>query len=120
MILKHATKFVAAEENHGVKKVQVVLVTGVLDPQLGRWWSCIRPSTKKYDVKMNRKERRLALKSALAYKKKWQLVIVDNLNFDNNKTATAVKILTDLGMKDEKTLIVVKELNDNLILQHEI
>ncbi len=75
------------------------------------------PAPRKYDVKMNRKERRLALKSALAYKKQsGELVIVDNLNFDNNKTATAVKILTDLGMKDEKTLIVVKELNDNLIL----
>lgn len=75
------------------------------------------PTPRKYEIKMNRKERRLALKSALAYKKQSnELVVVESLNLDTIKTSTALKVLTDLGLKDEKLLIIVQELSDNLIL----
>ena len=69
-----------------------------------------------YDKKMNRKERRLALKSALAYKAlDNKLVVVDNFNLESNKTSEARNILKTLT-SDKNILIVAEELNDNLIL----
>ena len=45
------------------------------------------PSPRDYDKKMNRKERRLALKSALAYKEiEKAIIVVDSLSLETNKT----------------------------------
>ena len=72
---------------------------------------------KNYKLKMNRKERRLALKSALSYKyKDNELVIVDNFNLADGKTKTAKEALTNLKVNNEKTMIVVDELTDEVIL----
>ncbi len=74
------------------------------------------PHPRSYAKKMNRKERRLALKSALAYKyKDKELVILDNFAITSNKTKDMKAILTNLKL-DKKTLIVVEELNENQIL----
>ena len=74
------------------------------------------PHPRSYSIKMNKKERRLALKSALSYKViESELVILDNLNIESNKTKDMVKVLSDLKLA-KKTLIVVDELNENLIL----
>ena len=74
------------------------------------------PHNRNYDKKMNRKERRLALKSALAYKAlDNKLVVVDNFNLESNKTSEARNILKTLT-SDKNILIVTEELNDNLIL----
>ncbi|MCI5552512.1 MAG: 50S ribosomal protein L4, partial [Tenericutes bacterium] len=74
------------------------------------------PHNRSYDKKMNRKERRLALKSALAYKSlDSKLVVVDNFNLETIKTSEAKSILKQLT-SDKNILIVVEELNDNLIL----
>ena len=52
------------------------------------------PHNRSYDKKMNRKERRLALKSALAYKSlESKLVVVDSFNLETNKTSEAKSIL---------------------------
>ncbi|MBS7020979.1 MAG: 50S ribosomal protein L4 [Firmicutes bacterium] len=72
---------------------------------------------KNYKLKMNRKERRLALKSALSYKViDNELIVVDNFNLESNKTKTAIEVLANLKINDEKVLIVVDELDDNVIL----
>mgnify|MGYP002970191550 CR=1 FL=1 len=64
----------------------------------------------------NRKERRLALKSALTYKARENgIVVVENIELSSNKTKDFIKLLEDLKVTG-KTLIVVKELTDNLIL----
>ncbi len=69
-----------------------------------------------YTKKMNRKERRLALKSALSYKAKSNDVIVlDKIDVKTNKTKDMLKLLEDLKSLDN-TLMVVTELTDNLIL----
>ena len=66
---------------------------------------------------MNRKERRLALKSALAYKEiDKAIVIVDSLAVETNKTKDMKAILNTLNVADKKILMVVEELNDNLIM----
>lgn len=74
------------------------------------------PKPRTYNKKMNRKERRLALKSALSYKAIGsEMVVVDNLNIESNKTKDMKQVLANLKIEG-KTLIVVDELTDNLIL----
>lgn len=74
------------------------------------------PHPRSYSKKMNRKERRLALKSALSYKVlDKELIVVDNFIAESNKTKDMKNILANLKAEG-KTLIVVEELNDNVIL----
>ena len=74
------------------------------------------PHPRSYTKKMNRKERRLALKSALSYKVlDKELVVLDNFVVESNKTKDMKNILANLKAEG-KTLIVVEELNDNVIL----
>jgi len=74
------------------------------------------PQPRSYATKMNRKERRLALKSALTYKVlNKELIVLDNLNVETNKTKDMKNILENLKV-DRNILIVVDELNDNLVL----
>ena len=74
------------------------------------------PHPRSYKVKMNKKERRLALKSALSYKVlNSELLVVDNFTLESNKTKEVKNILNTLGAT-KNVLIVVDELNDNLIL----
>ena len=75
------------------------------------------PQPRDYDKKMNRKERRLALKSALAYKViNKELVIVDNFELETTKTKDMKNILNIFEANNTVTLIVVSELTDNVIL----
>ena len=76
------------------------------------------PQPRKYNLKMNRKVRKLALKSALSEKtQEKNLVLIDNLNFEEIKTKQATALLSALGY-DRKTLFVadVSEDFDNAYL----
>ena len=74
------------------------------------------PHPRSYSKKMNKKERRLALKSALSYKVIGsELVIIDSLNIADGKTKTMVNILNDLKLNGN-ILLVVESLNENIIL----
>lgn len=74
------------------------------------------PHPRSYSKKMNRKERRLALKSALSYKVlDKELIVVDSFIAETNKTKDMKNILANLKAEG-KTLIVVEELTDNVIL----
>ena len=75
------------------------------------------PNTNRnYKLKMNRKVRRLALKSALSQKViDQELTVLDALTVDAPKTKIMVKILENLEA-NRKTLIVMDELNDNVTL----
>ena len=74
------------------------------------------PHPRTYEKKMNRKERRLALKSALAYKKlDKELIVIDNFNLESNKTKDAIKVFEALKATN-KTVVVVDELTENMIL----
>ncbi len=74
------------------------------------------PHPRKYNKKQNRKERVLALKSALSYKNiNKEIIALDNLNLESNKTKEMLKTLE--AIKAEKNiLIVVSELTENVIL----
>ena len=72
------------------------------------------PKPRKYDLKQNRKERRLALKSALSSKLQDKgLVVVENLNLETAKTRDFNKMLKDLKING-KVLVVCAEENENL------
>ena len=74
------------------------------------------PHPRDYDKKMNRKERRLALKSALAYKAiDNELVVVDSFKLESSKTKDVVGILNNLKVS-KNVLIVVDELDENMVL----
>lgn len=74
------------------------------------------PKPRNYDKKQNRKERRLALKSALTSKlQNKELVVVDELNLASNKTKEFNQILNNLNVNG-KALIVSAAENENLYL----
>ena len=73
------------------------------------------PVPRDYEVKMNKKERRAALKSALTSKvQDNKLVVVDSLALAEVKTKEMQKVLTNL--KAEKALIVTAQEDKNVIL----
>ena len=75
------------------------------------------PVPRDYSKKQNRKERKLALKSAYSYKaKENNVVVVNKLELTTPKTKDFVKVLKALSLDDSKTLIIVKEYNENVVL----
>jgi large subunit ribosomal protein L4 len=75
------------------------------------------PTPRSYSKKQNKKERRLALLSALSYKEKdKELVVVEELSFDSAKTKEMVNLLEKLALTNKKVLVVVDELTDNVCL----
>lgn len=75
------------------------------------------PVPRDYSKKMNKKEKKLALKSALSYKVlDKELVVVDAIKFDTNKTKEMTNLLEVLGLTNHKVLVCVKELTDNVCL----
>jgi len=75
------------------------------------------PVPRDYSLKMNRKERKLALKSALSYKAKDnEIIVVDNIEINVPKTKEMIKMLESLEISDKKVIIVMKELTENVIL----
>ncbi len=75
------------------------------------------PVPRDYSKKQNRKERRLALKSALAHKANdKELVVLEKLTFATPKTKEMVALLDALKLADKKVLFVVSEFEENVIL----
>jgi len=69
-----------------------------------------------YSFKINRKERALALKTALTYKQRENaLVVVDSIKLDTLKTKEFVNILESLKLSG-KVLFVTNEENENLYM----
>lgn len=75
------------------------------------------PNTNRnYKLKMNKKVRQLALKSALSQKViDEELTVLDNIAFDAPKTKAMIKVLENLEA-NRKTLIVMDEVDDNVAL----
>jgi len=68
------------------------------------------PQPRSYAFRMPRKQRRLALKSALSAKvQDGELMIVENIGFEQPKTKNVVKMLNDFNAADDKTLIITAE-----------
>ncbi len=75
------------------------------------------PVPRDYSKKQNRKERRLALKSALCEKvNEKALVVLENITLNTPKTKEMISLLNTLKLANKKVLLVVDELDENVIL----
>ena len=73
------------------------------------------PKPREYSKKLNKKERRLALKSALTSRvNENKFIVVDEFKFDEVKTKNVANMLNNLNVK--KALVIMGDKNDNLIL----
>lgn len=74
------------------------------------------PTPRSYAIKLPKKVRRLALKSALSLKVlENEMVVLDQLHFEAPKTKEMIKLLNNLNI-EEKVLIVGNDDNLNLYL----
>ena len=72
------------------------------------------PVPRDYSFKLNKKEKRAALKSALTSRvNENKFVVVDALNLDEIKTKKFVEVMNNL--KVEKALVVLNDMNENVI-----
>jgi large subunit ribosomal protein L4 len=70
-----------------------------------------------YSFKLNKKLKRLARKSALAYKLKDNNVLVlEDFSFESPKTKKYLDILKSFNMLDKKSLLVLPDTDRNIIL----
>lgn len=73
------------------------------------------PTPRDYSFKLNKKEKRAALKSALSSRvAENKLVVVDELKFDGIKTKDFVKVMDNL--KVEKALVVINDNDKNVVM----
>ena len=108
------------ERNHGVKKVQVeqdkdqARQGSIRAPQWRGGGVVFGPTPRSYKFKLNRKVRRLALKSALSSKvQDNEFMAIDGISFEAPKTKAMVKVLENLNAP-VKTLVVVDEIDVNV------
>lgn len=74
------------------------------------------PRPRDYSFKLNKKVKRLARVSALSYKvKEEKLIVVEDFNFENPKTKNMVKVLGDLKLGEKKSLFVLNN-QDNFVI----
>lgn len=75
------------------------------------------PQPRDYGYKMTKKQRRLALKTALSAKlRDGELLVVDSMEFDRPRTKDMIALLKGLGIDNGSVLVVVPEKDDNVYL----
>lgn len=75
------------------------------------------PRPRDYHFKLNRKVKSLARKSALTYKaKESNITVVEDFNLESPKTQEYQKVLNNLSVTNEKTLLILPDNNKNLYL----
>ena len=85
-------------------------------PQWIKGGIALGPKPRSYKYTVNKKERRLAIKSLLSSKVlEKELTVVDKLELSEIKTKTMVKALADLKVEG-KTLIVLADKNENVLM----
>lgn len=75
------------------------------------------PRPRTYGFKLNKKVKDLARNSAFAYKaKNDSIVVVEDFNMDAPKTKQFATILKNLGAENKKSLVLVAEKDQNVLL----
>jgi len=75
------------------------------------------PHPRYYGFKLNKKVKKLARRSALTYKAKdLELLIIEDFNFEQPKTKNFLELLGRFDLTDKKTLLVLPETNENILL----
>lgn len=85
-------------------------------PQWIKGGIALGPKPRSYKYRINKKEKRLAIKSILSSKViENELTVVDKLALTEIKTKTMVKTLNNLKIEG-KALIILSDINDNVVL----
>ena len=85
-------------------------------PQWIKGGIALGPNPRSYKYRVNKKERRLAIRSILSSKVlEKELTVVDKLELKEIKTKTMVNALKDLKVEG-KTLIVLADKNENVLM----
>lgn len=85
-------------------------------PQWIKGGIALGPKPRSYKYRVNKKERRLAIRSILSSKVlEKELTVVDKLELKEIKTKTMVNALKDLKLEG-KTLIVLADKNENVLM----
>ena len=107
-----------AENIFGIEPNETI-VHSVLSIRAPHWVTggiALGPKPRSYKYTVNKKERRLAIKSLLSSKViEKELTVVDKLELSEIKTKTMVKALADLKVEG-KTLIVLADKNENVLM----
>jgi large subunit ribosomal protein L4 len=75
------------------------------------------PEPRDHGFKLNKKVKQLARRSALTYKAKDQeLVILEDFSFEEIRTKSFIELLEHFDLTDKKTLLVLPETNNNIVL----
>jgi large subunit ribosomal protein L4 len=75
------------------------------------------PQPRDYSFKLNKKLKAVARLSALSYKAKDNnIVVLEDFTFESIKTKNYAKLVSDLNIANEKTLLVLPAANNNVYL----
>ena len=75
------------------------------------------PHPRDYRFKLNKKVKRLARISALTYKAKDDgIIVIEDFKFESPKTKQYLEILANLNIKDKRTLLVLNDSDNNILL----
>lgn len=75
------------------------------------------PHPRDYSFKLNKKVKRLARISALTYKAKEEgIMVIEDFKMESPKTKNYLQILDKLNLRNQKTLLVVNESDNNIYL----
>ncbi len=85
-------------------------------PQWTHGGVALGPKPRKYTFSVNKKVRRLAMKSALSSKVlESDMIVVDNISTSEYKTKNMIEMLKAIGAQGKKALIVMPELDAKVI-----
>ena len=88
----------------------------IRSPQWIHGGIALGPKPRDYGVTLNKKVRRLALKSALSSKVlDSEIIVVDSISFEEYRTKSVISMLDALGAKG-KTLIVLPEVDSKVVV----
>ena len=75
------------------------------------------PHPRDYHFKLNKKLKKIARLSALSYKAKEDAIyVVEDFSFESAKTKNMVELLSNLKLDNDKTLLVLNDINKNVYL----
>ncbi|HEY5918159.1 MAG TPA: 50S ribosomal protein L4, partial [Chryseolinea sp.] len=89
----------------------------IKNPQFKGGGRVFGPVPRDYSIKLNKKVKDLARKSALSYKAKDNsIAVLEDFSFDKPRTKDYLALLKALSMGDKKTLFILPESNKNVVL----
>jgi large subunit ribosomal protein L4 len=87
----------------------------IKNPQFKGGGRVFGPVPRDYSFKLNKKVKDLARRSALTYKAKDQsITVIEDFNFEAPKTKQYAALLKNLGAQEQKTLLVLPDVNKNI------